>query len=74
MQAILNQMVNSPQVQNNPMAKNAMQMYQNGDSNGLKSMAENLCKERGITVDEAKQKVMSMFNPVSYTHLQHRWR
>ena len=62
MQAILNQMVNSTQVQNNPMAKNAMQMYQNGDSNGLKSMAENLCKERGITVDEAKQKVMSMFN------------
>lgn len=62
MQAILNQMVNSPQVQNNSMAKNAMQMYQNGDSNGLKSMAENLCKERGITVDEAKQKVMSMFN------------
>lgn len=62
MQAILNQMVNSPQVQNNPMAKNAMQMYQNGDTNGLKSMAENLCKERGITVDEAKKKVMSMFN------------
>lgn len=62
MQAILNQMVNFPQVQNNPMAKNAMQMYQNGDRNGLKSMAENLCKERGITVDEAKQKVMSMFN------------
>ena len=55
-------MVNSPRVQNNPMAKNDMQMYQNGDSNGLKSMAENLCKERGITVDEAKQKVMSMFN------------
>ncbi len=62
MQVILNQMVNSSQVQNNPMAKNAMQMYQNGDINGLKSMAENLCKERGITVDEAKQKVMSMFN------------
>lgn len=62
MQMILNQMINSPQVQNNTMAKNAMQMYQNGDSNGLKSMAENLCKERGITVDEAKQKVMSMFN------------
>ena len=48
MQVILNQMVNSPQVQNNPMAKNAMQMYQNGDSNGLKSMAENLCKEREL--------------------------
>ena len=62
MQMILNQMINSPQIQNNPMAKNAMQMYQSGDSNGLKSMAENLCKERGITIDEAKQKVMSMIN------------
>ena len=56
-QLLLNQMMNSPQVQNNPMAKNAMQMYQSGET-----MAENLCKERGITVDEAKQKVMSMFN------------
>ena len=62
MQMILNQMINSPQMQNNPMAKNAMQMYQSGDTVGLKTMAENLCKERGITVDEAKQKVMSMFN------------
>ena len=62
MQMILNQMINSPQIQNNPMAKNAMQMYQSGDSNGLKSMVEYLCKERGITIDEAKQKVMSMFN------------
>lgn len=59
---IVKSMMNSPQVQNNPMAKNAMQMYQSGDTGGLKTMAENLCKERGITVDEAKQKVMSMFN------------
>lgn len=57
-QLLLNQMMNSPQVQNNPMAKNAMQMYQSGDTGGLKTMAENLCKERGITVDEAKQKIM----------------
>lgn len=62
MQAILNQIINSSQVQNNPMAKNAMQMYQSGDSKGLQQMAENLCRERGITLDEAKQKVMSMFN------------
>ena len=31
-QLLLNQMMNSPQVQNNPMAKNAMQMYQSGDT------------------------------------------
>ena len=62
MQLLLKQMLNSPQVQNNPMVKNAMQMYQSGNTNGLKSMAENLCKERGITIDEAKQKLMNMFN------------
>lgn len=62
MQIMLQKMMNSPQIQNNPMAKNAMQMYQSGDSKGLQQMAENLCRERGITLDEAKQKVMSMFN------------
>ena len=36
-QLLLNQMMNSPQVQNNPMAKNAMQMYQSGDTGGLKT-------------------------------------
>lgn len=62
MQIMLQKMMNSPQIQNNPMAKNAMQMFQSGDSKGLQQMAENLCRERGITLDEAKQKVMSMFN------------
>lgn len=62
MQRMLNQMQKSPQVQNNPMARNAMQMYQNGDAQGLKNMAENLCKERGITTGQAKQMVFNMFN------------
>ena len=54
-------MINSTQVQQNPMAKNAVNMLQNGDSEGLKKMAENLCRERGITTDEAKQTIMGMF-------------
>lgn len=61
MQLMLNKMINSPQVQQNPMAKNAANMLQNGDSEGLKKMAENLCRERGITTDEAKQTIMGMF-------------
>ena len=36
MQLMLNKMINSPQVQQNPMAKNAVNMLQNGDSDGLK--------------------------------------
>lgn len=61
-QAIQSIIENNPNVQNNPLAQNAMKMYQNGDTRGLQNMAENMCKERGITVDQAKQQVMSMFN------------
>ena len=61
MQLMLNKMINSPQVQQNPMAKNAVNMLTNGDSEGLRKMAENLCHEKGITTDEAKQAIMSMF-------------
>ena len=48
MQLMLNKMINSPQVQQNPMAKNAVNMLQNGDSAGLKKMAENLGREKGF--------------------------
>lgn len=60
-QQFIQQMMNNSQVMQNPMAKNAIQMYQNGDTQGLKSMAENICKENGMTTDEAKQKIMGMF-------------
>lgn len=61
MQMMLNQMMSNPRIKNNPMAQNAIQMYQNGDIQGLQNMAENICKERGMTTDEAKQKIMGMF-------------
>lgn len=61
-QAIQSIIENNPNIQNNPLAQNAMKMYQNGDTRGLQNMAENMCKERGITVDQAKQQVMGMFN------------
>ena len=61
-QAIQSIIENNPNIQNNPLAQNAMKMYQNGDTKGLQNMAENMCKERGITIDQAKQQVMGMFN------------
>ena len=61
-QAIQNIIESNPNIQNNPLAQNAMKMYQNGDTKGLQNMAENMCKERGITVDQAKQQVIGMFN------------
>lgn len=59
-QAFMQQMMNNSQIMQNPMAKNAMEMYQNGDTKGLQTMAENLCKEKGISVDDVKQNVLKM--------------
>lgn len=60
-QQILNQLMNNSQFANNPMAKNAMQMFQNGNMKGLQNMAENLAKERGTTVDDVKNNIMQQF-------------
>ena len=50
MEIMLQRMMNSPQVQNNPLARNAMEMYKNGNSKGLQEMAENLCRENGTSI------------------------
>ena len=58
-QAFMQQMMNNSQIMQNPMARNALEMYKSGDSQGLKSMAENLCKERGTTVDDVKSQIIA---------------
>ena len=60
-QAFMQQMMNNSQVMQNPLAKNAMEMYQKGDTKGLQAMAENLAKERGTTVDDIKRQIMAQF-------------
>ena len=60
-QQFLNQVMNNSQIMKNPIAKNAMEMYQKGDTKGLQAMAENLAKERGTTVDDIKSQIMAQF-------------
>ena len=60
-QAFMQQMMNNSQIMQNPMAKNAMEMYQKGDTKGLQAMAENLAKERGTTIDDIKSQIMAQF-------------
>ena len=60
-QAFIQQMMSNSQVTQNPMVRNAMEMYQNGDTKGLQAMAENLAKERGTTVDDMKSQIMAQF-------------
>ena len=60
-QEFMQKMMENSQVMQNPMAKNAMEMYQKGDTKGLQAMAENLAKERGTTVDDMKSQIMAQF-------------
>lgn len=62
MEVMLQRMMNSPQVQNNPLARNAMEMYKNGNSKGLQEMAENLCRENGTSIEEMKKSIMQRFS------------
>ena len=60
-QAFMQQMMNNSQIMQNPMARNALEMYKNGDSQGLQSMAENLCKERGTTPQQIQDMIKNQF-------------
>ena len=60
-QEFMRKMMDNSQVMQNPMAKNAIEMYQKGDTQGLQAMAENLAKERGTTVNDMKSQIMAQF-------------
>lgn len=60
-QAMVQGMLNNNQFASNPMMRNALQMYQKGDMQGLQQMANNLAKERGTTVDQVKSDIMREF-------------
>ena len=60
-QQFLQQMMGNNSVMKNPMARNAMQMAQNGDSKGIEQMARNLCKEKGINPDDVMKQIKSRF-------------
>ena len=49
------------QAGNNPVMRNAMQMAEKGDSEGIERLARNLCKEQGIDADEMVNKIKSQF-------------
>ena len=56
MKSMMNQMI-----KNNPMFQRAMQMAQGKSQNELEQIAENLCKQRGIKIEDAKKQFSSIF-------------
>ena len=54
-QAFISQIQNNSQMMQNPVLKNAIGLMQQGDTQGLQSLAENLCKERGTTPQDMRE-------------------
>lgn len=61
-QQFLQQMMGNNQIMSNPLIKNAMQMAQKGDMQGVEKMARNLCHEKGINADEMMNQIKNKFN------------
>ena len=51
-QNMIHQALSNPQIANNPIMQNAINMAQRGDSKGLEELARNVGRERGIDVDQ----------------------
>lgn len=58
---IVQQMLANNRMINNPMIQNALQMYQRGDINGINQLAQNLCREKGVDMNEAIRQIKSQF-------------
>ena len=58
---MIQQMANQ-MLKNNPLFQRAMQMAQGKSEDELKQIANNLCKQRGINIDEAYKQFEQQFS------------
>lgn len=58
-QQLINQFMNNEQVMSNPMIRNAVDMAQKGDSQGLEQLVRNIAQTKGVNVDEVFNQVKS---------------
>ena len=58
-QIFMQQAMNNSQFMQNPIGRNAIEMYQRGDRQGLNELADNLCKEKGINRSDFEKQIRS---------------
>lgn len=61
-QQFIQQIMGNNQIMSNPMAKNVIDMAQNGNMQGIEQIARNLCKEKGLDADQVMQQIKSRFD------------
>lgn len=52
-QQFIQQIMGNNRIMQNPMAKNVLNMAQNGDMKGIEQLGRNVAKEKGIDFDKA---------------------
>ena len=57
-QAFLQQAMQS----GNPIVKNAIEMYQKGDTDGINKLAQNLCHEKGLNMQDIEKQIKSQLS------------
>lgn len=58
-QQLINQITGNKQIMSNPMIKNAVDMAQKGDSQGLEQLVRNIAQTKCVNVDEVFNQVKS---------------
>lgn len=56
-QQMVQQAMQNGNMMNNPVFSNAVGMYRNHNSEGLRNIADNLCRENGTTYEEMRRKL-----------------
>ena len=60
-QAFVQNAMNNSQFMQNPISKNAFDLYKKGDMQGINELANNLCKEKGISRQDLEKQLKSQF-------------
>ena len=58
---ILSNMMNNPQVMNNPMAASVLNSYRSGNSDELTKVTGNIFQEYGTNIDNVKRQFSQQF-------------
>ena len=60
-QAFMQSMMGNNEFMQNPIYRNALELYKRGDKQGINELANNLCKEKGTSFEEMAKQIKSQF-------------
>ena len=56
-QAMIQNIMSNNEMMQNPMLRSGIELYQKGDMKGGEQLVRNICKERGIDIDEMRKQL-----------------